>query len=946
MLSGKELHRDFRAAAWSGPPEVDNFVHQVGEADAQDMLFLLGIILDKRAQGEGRQHVLRCAVFQKLAESAKHRDLFPHYLRSLKQADPPARKALVDAAQRCNNVAYHGELVQLFKDVDPAMRQAAGAIASKVGGKTLFGHLIDMCGRPDFPGRIEAVDALVVLAGYHAIPAMHGCVAVGTTDEKLHAIKYLGNNELVSKNRAGALEALNQVLEDPIEQVKHEAISAFGRVAEEEEFIAYVGSRLANAPVSTVKVTLRAMGRYTSLRVIGLMREQFGYGPRSVRLAVLDALENIGTEDVLPLLAEALNHKQINVRLRAAEVLQSLAKAGRFEVARTILWLLRSRDVEVKRIAADLARKVGDTDGRLWPQLLRFLRDEDWWVRERITDALVEMAGTSLTRHVVGFLTDNSDVVRRYGIEMLMRLADPNSLGALVRAATSDSDWWVRERALEAIGVLRDARSVPYIIEIMNQQPELRLTAIASLLSIADATAVAAIAGLLDVEDTDVVVASLQALEKLNDASQVPRVLEMVHHSDLKIRNIALDLVQKWNLTSQLRDGAQTVVRSLSTLDRLLYATAKAGGDDLMLTSGNKPYIKRLGEMIPLANNVLSNEQIEALLLPQLTAAQRESLSNLRDVDFSHEVKSEALRFRVNVFRSNGGLSAVFRVVKNEILAMESLGLPEVVTKFGDLKNGLVLVGGPTGSGKSTTLAAIIDYINRTHPKHIITLEDPIEVLHTPKQCMINQREIGTHSHTFSNALRATLREDPDVILVGEMRDLTTIQFAITAAETGHLVFGTVHTATADTSVDRLINAFPAGQQPQVRSILANSLRAVVCQYLIPKRDQSGRVLALEVMLNNEPVANLIRKGKTYQIPNVVATSREAGMQSMDTELVRLFKSGLISSEDAYMRAVNKKEFEAVVVEHETGSRPAASAINPLNDAFGGTSSSTPALKG
>ena len=945
MLSGKELHRDFRAAAWAGPPEVDNFVHQVGEADAQDMLFLLGILLDKRAQGEGRHHVLRCAVFQKLGESAKHRDLFPHYLRSLKQADPAARKALVDAAQRCNNVAYHGELVQLFKDVDPAIRQAAGAIASKVGGKTLFGHLVDMCGRPDFPGRIEAVDALVVLAGYHAIPAMHGCVAVGTTDEKLHAIKYLGNQELVSKNRPGALEALNQVLEDPIEQVKHEAISAFGRVAEEEEFIAYVGSRLANAPVSTVKVTLRAMGRYTSLRVIGLMREQFGYGPRSVRLAVLDALENIGTEDVLPLLAEALNHKQINVRLRAAEVLQSLAKAGRFEVSRTILWLLRSRDVEVKRIAADLAKKVGDTDGRLWPQLLRFLRDEDWWVRERITDALVEMAGTSLTRHVVGFLTDGSDVVRRYGIEMLMRLADPNSLGALVRAATSDTDWWVRERALEAIGVLRDARSVPYIIEIMNQQPELRLTAIASLLAIADSTAVAAIAGLLDVEDADVVVAALQALEHLNDASQVPRVLEMVHHADLKIRNMALDMVQKWNLTSQLRDGAQTVVRSLSTLDRLLYATAKAGGDDLMLTSGNKPYIKRLGEMIPLANNVLSNEQIEALLLPQLTAAQRDSLSNLRDVDFSHEVKSEALRFRVNVFRSNGGLSAVFRVIKNEILAMESLGLPEVVTKFGDLKNGLVLVGGPTGSGKSTTLAAIIDYINRSHPKHIITLEDPIEVLHTPKQCMINQREIGTHSHTFPNALRATLREDPDVILVGEMRDLTTIQFAITAAETGHLVFGTVHTATADTSVDRLINAFPAGQQPQVRSILANSLRAVVCQYLIPKRDQSGRVLALEVMINNDPVANLIRKGKTYQIPNVVATSRELGMQSMDNELVRLFKSGLISSEEAYMRSVNKKEFEAVVVEHETGSRPAVSSVSPLSDA-GGTSSSTPALKG
>jgi twitching motility protein PilT len=331
-----------------------------------------------------------------------------------------------------------------------------------------------------------------------------------------------------------------------------------------------------------------------------------------------------------------------------------------------------------------------------------------------------------------------------------------------------------------------------------------------------------------------------------------------------------------------------------------------------------------MGEMIPLANNVLSNEQVEALLLPQLTEQQKESLRQLRDVDFSHEVRSEGLRFRVNVFKAAGGLSAVFRVIKNEILAMESLGLPEVVTKFGDLKNGLVLVGGPTGSGKSTTLAAIIDYINRTQPRHIVTLEDPIEVIHPPKAAMVNQREIGSHSHSFANALRATLREDPDVILVGEMRDLTTIQFAITAAETGHLVFGTVHTASADTSVDRMINAFPAGQQPQVRSILSNSLRAVACQYLIPRRDASGRALALEVMLNNDAVANLIRKGKTYQIPNIVATSREIGMQSMDYELVRLFKSGMISSEEGYMRAVNKKDFEAVVAEFETGTRPPA----------------------
>ncbi|MCP4603223.1 MAG: PilT/PilU family type 4a pilus ATPase, partial [Proteobacteria bacterium] len=279
----------------------------------------------------------------------------------------------------------------------------------------------------------------------------------------------------------------------------------------------------------------------------------------------------------------------------------------------------------------------------------------------------------------------------------------------------------------------------------------------------------------------------------------------------------------------------------------------------------------------------------------------------------SYEIKSEGARFRVNVFQQNSGLGAVFRTIKGELPNLEQLGLPELVKSFGDLKYGLILVGGPTGSGKSTTLAALIDYINRTSDRHVISLEDPIEVVHGSKKGLVNQREVGTHTKTFANALRATLREDPDVILVGELRDLPTISFAVTAAETGHLVFGTLHTVSADKSIDRLINAYPSPEQPQVRTTLAENLRAVVCQYLIKRKDRTGRVLAAEVMLNTDAVANLIRKGKTYQIPSVVATSREQGMQLMDTELIRLYREGAISAEDAYMKANEKNEFEEIV---------------------------------
>ena len=242
---------------------------------------------------------------------------------------------------------------------------------------------------------------------------------------------------------------------------------------------------------------------------------------------------------------------------------------------------------------------------------------------------------------------------------------------------------------------------------------------------------------------------------------------------------------------------------------------------------------------------------------------------------------------------------------------MESLGLPSVVSTFGNFKNGLVLVGGPTGSGKSTTLASLIDYINRTSARHVVTLEDPIEAVHLSQRSLVNQREKGTHTSSFASALRATLRQDPDVILVGELRDHETISFAVSAAETGHLVLGTVHTVSADASMDRIINSFPTAQQPQVRTMLAETLRAVVCQHLIRKKDKQGRVLAVEVMINNEATANLIRKGKTYQISSIIAQSRELGMQTMDNDILRLVRAGIVAEEEGYAKALDKKAFEA-----------------------------------
>lgn len=921
-MNAKDVLRDFRAAAWRDAGDVQRFVDAAALLEASDLQPCLAALVERRAAAEGRTHALRCAVFRRICEAGLHRGLFVPIVRALRAADPVARQQFVELLPTINHVGGHPELVALFAQPSLEVRQAARDVMAKVGGKTAFGMLTQHCADPQFPGRIEAIEALVQLAGYHAIDALRATLDAGTQEEKLQALEFLGDERIITKNREGALTSIALALDDRSDAVVFAAIDAFAALASEDDYYRYVGPMLGHGNLEVVRAVIGGLVRFETPRTLGVLREQLGLGPKSIRLRVLEVLEAMGAEDGLPVIAEALEHKQIEVRLRAASVLETLADQGRLDVARTLVWLLRSRDVDVKRIAADLAKRIGDPDGTLWPQLLRFLRDEDWWVRERVTDALVDMAGSQLTRHAVGMLAEDSPILRRYAVELLMRIRDPASLGALVRTAGEDEDWWVAERAIEACAEIGDPRAVPYLVRFMNEEPELRFVCIDALARLGDRQAAAPIAALIGAADEELLPTILEALGTLNDPSLVDAVAPLAQHPNYEVRTTARGLVGRWKVDAQFQDFQEEMKEQLSTLDRLLWATAKAGGDDLLLGAGRRPYIKRLGETAPIVRNTFTSEQIQGLLYPHLTPAQIASLESGRDVDFSYEVKVAALRFRVNVFQEHNGLSAVFRIVKNVIPAMEALGLPPLVQDFGDMRNGLVLVGGPTGAGKSTTLAAVIDYINRKYKRHIITLEDPIEVLHEGKASLINQRELGTHAADFRDALRSTLREDPDVILVGEMRDLETISFAISAAETGHLVFGTVHTASADNSIDRIINAFPFGQQPQVRTILAASLRAVVCQYLVPRKDGNGRIPAVEIMLNNEAIANLIRQGKTYQIPNVIAMSRESGMQSMDSELVRLYRTGVISAGDGYMRAVNKQEFEAFVSETEgDGSR-------------------------
>lgn len=346
----------------------------------------------------------------------------------------------------------------------------------------------------------------------------------------------------------------------------------------------------------------------------------------------------------------------------------------------------------------------------------------------------------------------------------------------------------------------------------------------------------------------------------------------------------------------------------MAKIDAFFKLMNEQGASDLHLIAGLQPVIRIRGEMERIKYDSLDNDELRAMLYEITPEHKIKQFEETGDIDFAYEVPGLA-RYRANYFQQKYGVGAVFREIPSKILTGEALGLPPVITKLASLPRGLVLVTGPTGCGKSTTLAAIIDEANRTRKDHIITIEDPIEFVHESKSCIINHREVGLHTKSFSAALRGALREDPDIILVGEMRDLETISLAVEAASTGHLVFGTLHTTSAPKTIDRIIEVFPASEQMQIRSTLADGIRAIIGQVLFRRIDKPGRCLALEILIATPAARNLIREAKTFQIPSVIQTGKKYGMQLLDDSIMDLLSKGWISADEAYTKANDKTRF-------------------------------------
>lgn len=346
----------------------------------------------------------------------------------------------------------------------------------------------------------------------------------------------------------------------------------------------------------------------------------------------------------------------------------------------------------------------------------------------------------------------------------------------------------------------------------------------------------------------------------------------------------------------------------MAKIDAFFKLMNDQGASDLHLVAGSQPILRVHGDLERVKYKVMGDDELKAVLYEICPEHKIKVFEETGDIDFAYEVPNLA-RYRANFFQQKFGIGAVFREIPSKILSVEDLGLPLVLNKLAMLDKGMVLVTGPTGSGKSTTLAAMVDYINKNRKSHLLTIEEPVEFVHQSKSCVINHREVGMHTKSFKAALRGALREDPDIILVGEMRDLETIELALEAASTGHLVFGTLHTQSAAKTVDRVIDVFPHSQQAQIRTTLSESLKGVVAQNLFKRIDQKGRLAVLEILVVTPATSNLIREGKTFQIPSVIQTGKKYGMQSLDDAILDALQKKKISPEEAYDKAVVKERF-------------------------------------
>jgi len=740
------------------------------------------------------------------------------------------------------------------------------------------------------------------------------------------------------------------------EAVRRQAMSALEQLAG-GNFHDRLQGFLSHPDPVVVHAALDHLRRNPNERALPWIAKALAPGnPPAVRRKALAIVEATASPRTSSIALQALNDEDEEIRYRAVQL---LAKHPEEAQIAALLQRCRADSHRVQDAAiAALAPLLAKTESSRWnEEILPLLSDSNPKVRQlasrilatqepgRIADAFLRTFSTTYgpakDRAVDALRELGPNFVRAFldrdhssepghaalAVSIAVTIRSPEAVPHCIRFLESN-DWWLRDRAALALAEIRDEAALPHLLKMLRD-PESSLSAAAALGIWGTPKA---LPGLLEVykqsqDQKDLRLEILDAFAHIVDPRITPLLQKIVQvDPDPLVREKAARLLTGHAGADEASgiEGPRAfspydfAAHPEPTLNDLLRHARAIGASDVHLSTATVPQIRVHGRLGSLPLPPSTDEQMESWVAPILADGRAAILESRRQIDFCHQ-DPELGRFRTNVHFQRKGVGAVLRLVPYDIPNLSDIGLPESLWEITGYSQGLVLVTGAAGCGKTTTLAALVDRINETERGHIITVEDPIEYVHRNKESLVNQREIPSHSRSFAKALRQSLREDPDVILVGEMRDLETISLAITASETGHLVLATLHTTTAPSTVDRIINAFPPDQQGQIRMMVADSLKAVISQTLLPRRDGSGRVAAFEILRNTPAVAGLIRDAKTFQIPTAIQTGAASGMMLMDGALLQLVQDGTIEPRVAYERALRKEAFEPFLAAEEGG---------------------------
>jgi twitching motility protein PilT len=644
-----------------------------------------------------------------------------------------------------------------------------------------------------------------------------------------------------------------------------------------------------------------------------------GDDDEQIRMRVLDSLPELDAGEAVRVCLARLKDPSPSVQQKAVRVLtRAMERVGKSEEAEEqLLGLLTDGSEAVRNGVLDIIMKRPDR-GRLLRHLLLFCKGLMGWMRDRTLQSLRRYTD-DLIPEVVKLMNDRDDDVRSMALTLGSTLESPEVVPHVI-GLLNDDDWWLRMIAAETLGKVGDRRAVRPLLKLLDDD-DAAMVAMEALANIGDRDATAPICRTLSRNQAEIRIEAIAALRKLGDRRCIPVLEEaMIHDPSASVRRRAGELLDEF---SGARDGASGRMKAidadnlrrvrgddLNPMEKLLVEARKAGASDLHIIVDSKATMRVHGKLQEMDTPMFTPALAEEYLRSVLPTRVHRVFAEKNQADFCHTIEKVG-RYRCNVYVERKGLAGAFRTIPNEVPALDEIGLPSHLADLVNYHQGLIVVAGPSGSGKSTTLAALVNLFNEQKRDHILLLEDPIEFVHHAKGCLVNQREVGRHTRSFAAALRGALREDPDVIVVGQMRDPETVRLAIEASETGHLVIATMNTTSAPKTVDRIIDAFPIAEQTQIRIMLSETLKAVICQQLLPRADGAGRAALFEVMMGTLGVRMMIRDNKTYQIPGQMQIGEAKGHITIDGALARLLENGLISAEEAWRRAQSKDQFEA-----------------------------------